>query len=162
MINNSIMKSKVQLNLYCKIATLVVIAILVIGVVSSWGIDDKFILLLVILAGSIAAGLFYFPTYIEADETSLVIHRVLRSKVIPYDEISSVDRCIPSAAGIRLCGSGGFMGYWGYFNDIIIGSYFGYYGNRDQCILVRLKDGRQYVISCLDPDKMIEFITKRL
>lgn len=162
MTNKTIMKSKVALDTYCKLATVLVIVLLTIGAISSWGSDDKFFLLVAILAGSIVTGLFYFPVYIEATDTSLIIRRALKSKTIPYSQISSVDRCIPSAGGLRLCGSGGFMGYWGYFTDIIIGSYFGYYGNRSQCILIKLKTRRQYVISCIDPDKMVCTLNQKL
>lgn len=156
------MKSKVQLSLYCKIITCVVIVLLIVGVISSWGEERKFVFGAIVLVCLVVAGLFYFPRAIEASDTSLVIHRVLKSKAIPYSDISSVDSCIPSAGGLRLCGSGGFMGYWGYFSDIIIGSYFGYYGDMDQCILVRLKKGKQYVISCCDSHKMIDAINAKL
>lgn len=156
------MKSKVQLSLYCKIITCVAIVLLIVGVFSSWGVERKFVLGTIVLVCLVGAGLFYSPRSIEASDASLVIHRVLKSKVIPYSDISSVDSCIPSAGGLRLCGSGGFMGYWGYFSDIIIGSYFGYYGDMDQCILVKLKNGKQYVISCCDSHKMIEAIEANL
>lgn len=95
-------------------------------------------------------------------DSALVVHRALKSKVIPYSIIVSVDRCIPSAGGLRLCGSGGFMGYWGYFSDILIGTYFGYYGNRYQCVLVKLKDGMQYVVSCDSPDELVSAINDRI
>lgn len=68
----------------------------------------------------------------------------------------------PSLGGLRLCGSGGFFGYWGYYTDIVIGNYFGYYGKRSQCILVRLNNGRQYVISCKNPDEMVYAISSHL
>lgn len=46
----------------------------------------------------------------------------------------------------------------GYFHDIIIGAYFGYYGNRNQCILINLGGGKRYVVSCENPDEMINAI----
>ena len=61
-----------------------------------------------------------------------------------------------------MCGSGGFMGYWGYFHDIIIGSYFGYYGDRSQCVLVRLMSGAQYVVSCKEPDRLLEVCNRHI
>lgn len=152
------MKSKVKLSLYSRIITCVLVLILVAAMVTTWGNEDKFLLSVILFIGLLFAGLFYSPVSIEASESALVIHRVLKSKVISYSDISSVDRCIPSAGGLRLCGSGGFMGYWGYFSDIIIGSYFGYYGDMDRCILVKLKDGKQYVISCCEPDEMVSAV----
>lgn len=154
------MKSKVKLSAYCTTVTLIVTIALIIGIVANWNVGSKFYLLVVISASLFGFGLFYLPTSVEATRDALVIHRLFRSKRIPYGEISSVDRCLPSAGGLRLCGSGGFMGYWGYFNDIIIGSYFGYYGNYSQCILVKLKGGRQYVVSCENPDRMVSYVNE--
>lgn len=156
------MKSKVKLSLYCAILTTVVTTAIIVGLFMSYKEKTDFIILLVTLIGMIVSGLFYFPKCIEATDSSLVIHRYLKSKSIPYSEIKSVDRCFPSSGGLRLCGSGGYMGYWGYFNDIIIGTYFGYYGDHSKCILVKLNSGKQYVISCESPDLMLVAINSEL
>ncbi len=156
------MKSKVKLSIYCILISLVVIIAFIVGIVSSWGINDKIWWLVGIFVVLMAFGLFYSPISIEAAESAVVIHRAVKTKAIPYSLIRSVDWCYPSAGGLRLCGSGGFLGYWGYFNDIIIGTYFGYYGRRDQCILIRLKDDKQYVVSCQNPDEMLVLINSKL
>lgn len=156
------MKSKVTLSAYCKVITFALIILLIIGIVSCRDNESKLWALVVISIALIGFSLFYFPTNIETTNSSLIIHRFLKSKIIPYSFISSADTCIPSAGGLRLCGSGGFLGYWGYFNDIIIGTYFGYYGNRNQCILVKLKNGKQYVVSCEEPIQMISSINDHL
>lgn len=156
------MKSKVKLSTYCILISLAVIIAFIIGIVSSWGVNDKVWILVLIFIGLLSFSLFYWPMSIDATDSALLIRRMVKTKVIPYSDILSVDRCYPSAGGLRLCGSGGFLGYWGYFSDIIIGSYFGYYGKRDQCILIRLKDDKQYVISCENPDKMLAFIESKI
>lgn len=156
------MKSKVALSTYCKVITFALIILLIIGIVSCCDNESKLWALVVISIALISFSLFYFPTSIETTNSSLIIHRFLKSKIIPYTSISSADTCIPSAGGLRLCGSGGFLGYWGYFNDIIIGTYFGYYGNRNQCILIKLKNGMQYVVSCEEPIQMISSINDHL
>lgn len=156
------MKSKVTLSAYCKVITFALIILLIIGIVSCRDNESKLWALVVISIALISFSLFYFPTNIETTNSSLIIHRFLKSKIIPYSFISSADTCIPSAGGLRLCGSGGFLGYWGYFNDIIIGTYFGYYGNRNQCILIKLKNGKQYVVSCEEPIQMISSINDHL
>lgn len=156
------MKSKVTLSAYCKVITFALIILLIIGIVSCRDNESKLWALVVISIALIGFSLFYFPTNIETTNSSLIIHRFLKSKIIPYSFISSADTCIPSAGGLRLCGSGGFLGYWGYFNDIIIGTYFGYYGNRNQCILIKLKNGKQYVVSCEEPIQMISSINDHL
>lgn len=142
--------------------TILVAGLLLVGVVVTWHQSGKPLILLAMLIGMLLTALFYSPTSIEAGPAALIIHRALKSKVIPYAEIASVDRCFPSPGGLRLCGSGGFFGYWGYFHDIIIGSYFGYYGNRNECVLIKLKNRRQYVISCTDPDDMAAAIEERI
>lgn len=156
------MKSKVTLSAYCKVITFALIILLIIGIVSCRDNESKLWALVVVSIALISFSLFYFPTSIETTNSSLIIHRFLKSKIIPYSFISSADTCIPSAGGLRLCGSGGFLGYWGYFNDIIIGTYFGYYGNRNQCILIKLKNGKQYVVSCEEPIQMISSINDHL
>lgn len=156
------MKSKVTLSAYCKVITFALIILLIIGIVSCRDNESKLWALVVISIALISFSLFYFPTSIETTNSSLIIHRFLKSKIIPYSFISSADTCIRSAGGLRLCGSGGFLGYWGYFNDIIIGTYFGYYGNRNQCILIKLKNGKQYVVSCEEPIQMISSINDHL
>lgn len=156
------MKSKVTLSAYCKVITFALIILLIIGIVSCRDNESKLWALVSISIALISFSLFYFPTSIETTNSSLIIHRFLKSKIIPYSFISSADTCIPSAGGLRLCGSGGFLGYWGYFNDIIIGTYFGYYGNRNQCILIKLKNGKQYVVSCEEPIQMISSINDHL
>ena len=85
-----------------------------------------------------------------------------RPRFFAYDDISFVDTCHPSAGGLRICGSGGAFGYWGYFSDIMIGTYFGYYGSRSHCFLIRLRNGRQYVIGCDGPVALTGFIRKHI
>lgn len=156
------MKSKVQLSLYSLIITVTVCVALLVGIILSWNDIDTLIPLAVIFIFLVGTGLFYYPLSIEATDNSLKINRVLKTKEIPYSEISSVDRCMPSLGGLRLCGSGGFMGFWGYFNDIIIGTYFAYYGNHNQCILIKLKNGKQYVVSCAKPNEMYLLLNNKL
>lgn len=155
------MKSKVKFSAFSLIITAIVIIAFIVGIIVSLSNIKEALILFAVLAGMILSGLFYCPVSIEAAGDKLSIHRPLRNKTIEYTTISSADRCYPSAGGLRLCGSGGFMGYWGYFNDIVIGTYFGYYGNHSQCILIRLKDGKQYVVSCCQPDEMVAAIAAK-
>ena len=153
---------KVKLNTLCMILTYGVIVLLIVGIISSWEERDKAILLLVLLVLLVGVSMYFYPRSVESTDSKLIIHRQYSDKAFSYEDIASVERCYPSAGGLRLCGSGGFFGYWGYFTDIMIGNYFGYYGDRDQCILIRLKNGRQYVISCEDPEEMIVSISAHL
>ncbi|MDE6715739.1 MAG: PH domain-containing protein [Muribaculaceae bacterium] len=155
------MKSKVKLSAYCTAMTIGLI-VLFIALAVTIGEKDAPAVYFSILVCIAATCLFYAPTSIEVTDHDVIIHRLLKDKSIPLAQITAADRCIPSAGGLRLCGSGGFFGYWGLFNDIIIGTYFGYYGDKDQCILLKLKGGKQYVISCDDPNAMLSEISNRL
>lgn len=157
------MKSNVKLSLFSSIITIIVLISLIIGVFVTWNEEkEKSMILFAIIVGLLLVSFYYYPKFIEATDKNLIIHRQFKDKIISYASIKSVERCFPSIGGLRLCGSGGFLGYWGYFTDIVIGNYFGYYGDRSQCILIQLTDGKQYVISCEQPDEIICTISKHL
>lgn len=156
------MKQKVTFSLYCIFMTALVIVLFVIGLFATYDIHEKFIPFTIIVGAVIVASLFYCPLSVEVTDREVNIHRPLKTKALPLDSIKSVETFYPSAGGLRLCGSGGFAGFWGYFNDIMCGSYFGYYGRRDSCFLVKMKDGRQYVLGCENPKVMVDYINSLL
>lgn len=106
--------------------------------------------------------LFYMPLSVSVDENSLDIHRPFAIKSIPLGEIESVMLCPPTMSVRRICGSGGWLGYWGWFREPSIGRYFAYYGKASDCFLVRLKNGRQYMIGCEHPKEMVEQINQKM
>ena len=157
------MKQKVKFNKYSLVVTAVVMILCVAGIFSLWGNDVKLTLFCIIMGTVTIAGLYYCPKSIEANESGITLHRLISSpKVFMYDSIKAVETCYPSAGGLRLCASGGYFGYWGYFSDIMIGSYFGYYGSRDNCILVKMKSGKQYVLGCNNAIVMVDYIKSRI
>lgn len=60
----------------------------------------------------------------------------------------------------RICGSGGWFGYYGWFREPTIGKYFAYYGKASDCFLVRLKNGKNYVLGCEDKNEFVGYIRK--
>lgn len=157
------MKQKVKFSAYSLIVTAVVLILCVVGIFSLIGNAEKLTLFCIIIGGVTIVGLYYCPKSIQANESSVTLHRLLSSpKVFNYNSIQAVDTCYPSAGGLRLCGSGGFFGYWGYFSDIMIGTYFGYYGNRSNCFLIKMNNGRQYVLGCDNPVDMVDYIKSQL
>ena len=158
------MKSKVHFSTYCIIITIVVPAALLTGILTHLhSIVLPTLLTIALTVGVVAAGLYYCPVSVSVNPRELMIHRLLSGdKTFPLADIVEVDTCYPSAGGIRLCGSGGFFGYWGYFRDIAIGQYFGYYADRSQCFYIKLKNKRQYVISCKNHVEMVEAIRKNI
>ena len=116
----------------------------------------------VIWGMTLLASLFYMPMSISVDKTAIYINRSLKIKTIPLQDVLSVRMCPPTMGTIRICGSGGFFGYWGWFKERDLGKYFAYYGRSSDCFLVELKDGRKYMLGCKKPQKMVEYITEKL
>ena len=157
------MRNRIKFSVYSLIITVIVLVLCVVGIFSLLDDASRLIMFCIIMGAATLSGLFYCPISVEADNSGIRLNRLLsRSKFFAYADIGSVDICYPSAAGIRLCGSGGFFGSWGYFNDIMIGTYFGYYGSRDNCFLIRMKNGRQYVVGCEDAVAMVGFIKSHI
>lgn len=159
------MKKSVVISTFCLILTILTVVLLigiwlytfnngapVIGIIS----------LTVLLLLFFVAALFYSPLSISADDDAVRIHRLLKTKSIPYSEIETVMLCPPTMSERRLCGSGGFFGYWGWFREPSIGKYFAYYGKASDCFLVRLKNGSQYLLGCKDKGDMVDYISRHL
>ena len=157
------MKNRVKFSTYSIAITAAVLLLSAVGIVSLVGETDRLVIFCVILGVAIISGLYYCPVSVEANQSGIVLNRLIsRPRYFSYGEIASVDTCYPSAGGLRLCGSGGLFGYWGYFSDIMIGTYFGYYGSRSHCFLIGLTSGRQYVIGCTDPAAIVSYVEPRL
>lgn len=102
--------------------------------------------------------LFYAPVSVSVDNTALSIYTPLRRKRIRLADIKSVELCAPTMAEKRILCSGGYFGYWGWFSERDLGKYFAYYGKSSDCFLVRMRDGRRYMLGCEDPAVMVESI----
>ena len=106
--------------------------------------------------------LFYMPLSISVKDGCLNINRPLKIKSIQLNQIASVKLYPPTMAEKRICGCGGWFGYYGWFNEPSIGKYFAYYGKASDCFLVTLKDGKKYLLGCENPTEMLEFINKSI
>ena len=106
--------------------------------------------------------LFYMPMSTTCSADELLIQRSLRIKSIPLSDIQSVKLCPPTMAEHRLCGSGGWFGYWGWFSEPSIGKYFAYYGKACDCFLVTLKNGKRYKLGCQNPSDMVDYINSQI
>lgn len=159
------MKRNVNLSPFAIILTWVLIFIFIALPVYGYR-DDMPMWLVVFLAVAAVAllisGLLYMPVSIAVDDRYLTIRRPLARKRLPLTDIQSVVLCPPTIAERRILGSGGFMGYWGWFYEASIGRYFAYYGKASDCFLVALKDGRRYLLGCKDPKDIIRYIAARI
>ena len=153
------MKERVNLG-----ATSTIITILcIVTFVGIMFINNPPVFLQIILGAILAAitlsGLYYMPIKVCASNSSIKIVRCLRTKTIPMADVKSVKVHVPSMGTVRLCGSGGFMGFWGWFREKSTGRYFAYYGRAKDCFLVELHDGRKYMLGCNNPRQMVEYIS---
>ena len=158
------MKRRVALSTFSIILTIAVIALFVVGMISC--LNRAVDWLAYLLAGSLVLicclAMYFTPMSISVEDGCLNINMVLRSKSIPLSDIQSVTLCPPTMSEKRLLGSGGFFGYWGRFSEPSIGRYFAYYGKASDCFLVRLKDGRLYMLGCVDPLGIMECINSNI
>lgn len=144
------MKQRVDLSTYSWIITVAVIVLLGVILWKSLPNQTMFTIIGVLTCVLLIFALWYAPMSLSVDNGYLNIHRSLTIKSIPLLDIESVKPINPTMGAIRTCGSGGFMGYWGWFREGDLGRYFAYYGKASDCFLVTLKDGRKYMLGCRD------------
>ncbi len=153
------MRKKVKLSTWCTVMTL--IGLIVLSAAFYFAKDSlaKYIVISALFVLCFTA-LCYMPLSISIRNGELNINRPLRIKSIPLSSIKSVKLVSPTMAQKRICGSGGWFGYYGWFNEPSIGKYFAYYGKASDCFLVTLKDGKKYLLGCENPKDMVEFINE--
>ena len=159
------MKKRVKLSTWSIIMTIATMAFLIgICVWQFSKTENEFfcwLLLFIVIVWSVCT-LFYSPMYIVLTEDSIDVVTLIRVRCIPLDEIASVKICTPTMAEHRICGSGGYFGYFGWFREPSIGKYFAYYGKASQTFLIRLKSGKQYMLGCSDSREMAEALANIL
>lgn len=142
------------------------IALDIWGVCMLFGSGNKAMLITLglIMALMMIAMCYYAPVSVVVDEDAVVIKRRLRNKVIPMSLIESAVPFTPASLlqNQRFIGSSGFFGYWGWFTDREIGTYFAYYGNPADCFLLLMKDGRKYVVGCEDSQSVAAYISDNI
>lgn len=158
------MKKSVRFSLWSWIWTAALTAFCVImgGI---WYFDGKYekaIVITVAFAICVVLALIYAPLYVKVTDKHVAVRRPLMSRVINMDDIVSVQLCPPTMGAVRVCGSGGWFGYWGWFKERDLGKYFAYYGRSSDCFLVTLKDGRKYIIGCTDAPYVVETILRHI
>ena len=161
------MKSKVKLSTFSFLTTIFVVVLMVFLAFFTVKEKEAFYVLISLMLIFIICGLFFAPIAIVANDKSVVIKARLNKLSIPIEDIASVENFKPvlspfRATRIRLFASGGFMGYWGVFYDPVIGKFTGYFGDSNSCFLLTKKNGEKYVLGCIHPNEMAEYIQKQL
>lgn len=164
-IRNVTLKKRVQFSTWSIIMSILTMAFLIFLCCYQFektGLEFYCWLLLGIIVVWSSFTLFYSPMYIVLTKDSINMERPIRTLTIPLDEIAEVKICEPTMAEHRICGSGGYFGYWGWFREASIGKYFAYYGKASQTFLIRLKSGRQYMLGCRDSKEMAQALADQL
>ena len=157
------MEANVKFSLFSKIITIVVFGLLIgIGVYCAFSGDSKGMIVLIICLILLIPSLYYSPKSIKADDKTITINTYLSKHKLLISNIENVDYYLPVMGNLRICASGGLMGYWGIFRGMDIGNYMAYYGKSSDCFLVRMKNGDKYVLGCENPDAMMKYIESKL
>lgn len=155
------MESKVKLSRYSLGITILVLGSLLAGILL---VDDYkswcFVFTITFLLLLFSFG--YSPLKIVADENFVTIKCITRCHKINMNEIEIVEIFQPTMSSFRLCGSGGFLGYWGIFKGGDIGRYAAYYGKASDCFLICMTNGDKYVLGCENPEEMVNFINSKI
>lgn len=161
-INYDDMKSKITYSTYVNVVTWGIIAAFFAGCILSVHEKPLFLTLLSIYVILLVMALLCGPAYIKASPDAIVMGCLLRRKKILMRNVVSAELFQPTMGALRICGSGGFMGYWGVFREGDVGMYRAFYGRSSDCFLVRMKNGDKYVLGCQDPAAMVEYIKSHI
>lgn len=153
------MKQRVKWSKYAWVITVLVTVALAAALIITINTPWRFYMLVGITATVFISMWIWSPTSISVNDEFITIHKRIGRKRIPISNIYSVTRYTPQVDRCgRLCSSGGFAGYWGWFHDPHIGNYFGYYGNKQDCFRVQLNNGIQYILGCENVCDMVSFL----
>lgn len=156
------MKSRVKLSRFCVILTTLILVALYAGCFALLKEPAPLLCLVGIMVALLVSGMLFAPLSIKADDDMITVTHILRRTKIPMADVVSVERFQPTMGAIRVCASGGFMGYWGLFRESDIGRYTAYYGKASDCFLLRTRAGRQYVLGCAHPDAIVAYIRSKI
>ncbi len=96
------------------------------------------------------ASLYFMPKSLLLTSDKLVIQCLIHRVHIPLSNIAVIETAqkYKNFTDIRVFGNGGLWGYTGLFRNNGVGKYFAYVGNHQQAFYIRLKSGRNYLVSC--------------
>ena len=151
------MRKKVKLSTWSTSLTAIVLILLLAALYFAKDPFAKYMVVSAFIVLCLTA-LIYMPLSISVKNGDLNIIRPLKIKSIPLSSIESVKSISPTMAEKRICGSGGWFGYYGWFSEPSIGRYFAYYGKAFDCFLITLKNKKKYVLGCEAADEIVELI----
>lgn len=156
------MKSKIIYSHFSIILTGILFLTLFFGCYVTLHEKAAFYILLLIFLILVIFALFCGAVYVKANQNYIILGSLFHSRKIRIQNIEYIELFKPTMGAIRICGSGGFMGYWGIFKEGDIGRYYAFYGKSSDCFLIRMKNGDKYVIGCENPSAMVEYIKSQI
>lgn len=115
------------------------------------------IVLLVVYVGAYLLSIDYY----QLTDDALVIHRKINTVKIQRDQIESATSIqqLATLGNIRLIGNGGLFGYMGKYRNLKFGNYSFYGTQRKNLVLIKLKNGKQLVITPDQPHSLIDALS---
>ena len=105
---------------------------------------------------------YWAPNYVEVTERAIRLHKLVGIKTIPLDEIKTIDLYRGGSMDVRVCGSGGFLGFTGLFYNNEIGNYYSYIGCYRQAFLIQLKNNKKYLLSCENREQLVAQVKSKI
>lgn len=106
--------------------------------------------------------LWFVPLEVSVSSTFFRISFPMRRRLIPVGQIKSASVFDDKRELKIILGSRWFFGWWGRYSTANEGKLFVYASNLNQLVLVRMKDGSKYLVSCSDAKIMANCINSRL
>ncbi|MDE6287776.1 MAG: PH domain-containing protein [Muribaculaceae bacterium] len=152
------MKARVVYSSFVWFLTIIITTVAVAVCALSFNEPVVFWCVLIIPVGLLVPSALYAPLSLTVDERNITVNSLLKRHRIPLRNVKEVELFQPTMGALRICASGGYMGYWGIFKEGDVGRYVGYYGKASDCFLVRMKNGDKYVLGCKDPAAAVDYI----
>ncbi len=99
------------------------------------------------------------PQQIRLENNTLILRKLISSLQINIKDIDIIEPYEKSLE-IRLLGSGGYCGYIGTFFNKKIGKYQSYVSKYDQAFYIKTSNGKKYIMSCENRDKLISAVSE--
>jgi hypothetical protein len=102
------------------------------------------------------------PLGYSVSEDSIVVRRLAHNVVIPRASIRDVRRLARRDVGFawRLFGSGGLLGFFGYFSSAKLGRFLAYAADTASLVLITQTDGRKILISPYPPEEFLRLLQR--
>lgn len=138
------------------ISTTILVSILIIGMgIVVWQTREHMIAIAYALWGCYIvmcfATLIFMPLEVKVGDESISVVFSLRQKEFAFKDIQSIEPYQVTMNFVRYFGSGGFFGWWGWFRNQELGRFMVYASELDHVFLLKMRNGKRYVISCSDP-----------